>query len=199
MTGDRDRHDGHGEGQGGCDGNHGDAAGGNGGSNAGDASRGTIMSRRNLIRWLMGGIGGLAALAIGLPVVGVLVEPMLRGMPLEWKPVGPVEKFTVGATQEVVFNDPTGEPWAGPAAKRGAWLRRDSTAHFTAFSIDCTHLGCPVRWMKEARLFMCPCHGGVYYADGDVAAGPPPKPLSRYPVRVRSGQVQVATVPLPIT
>ncbi len=158
-----------------------------------------VMSRRSLIRWLMGGLGGLAALAVGVPVLGVLVEPMLRGMPLEWKPVGPVEKFAVGTTQEVTFTDPTGEPWAGPAAKRGAWLRRDSASHFTAFSINCTHLGCPVRWMKEARLFMCPCHGGVYYPNGDVAAGPPPKALSRYPVRVRSGQVQVATVPLPIT
>ena len=43
---------------------------------------------------------------------------------------------------------------------------------------------------------MCPCHGGVYYEDGTVAAGPPPRPLSRYRVRVRRGHVQIETEPL---
>jgi menaquinol-cytochrome c reductase iron-sulfur subunit len=38
---------------------------------------------------------------------------------------------------------------------------------------------------------MCPCHGGVYYKDGSVAAGPPPRPLERYPVRVQDGQVEI--------
>jgi menaquinol-cytochrome c reductase iron-sulfur subunit len=46
---------------------------------------------------------------------------------------------------------------------------------------------------------MCPCHGGVYYQDGTVAAGPPPLPLPRYQVRVRNGQVEIQTNPTPIT
>ena len=56
-----------------------------------------------------------------------------------------------------------------------------------------------MRWVPDAELFMCPCHGGVYYKDGKVAAGPPPRPLSRYPVRVRAGNVEVRTMPIPIT
>ena len=28
-----------------------------------------------------------------------------------------------------------------------------------------------------AQLFFCPCHGGAYYADGNVAAGPPQRAL----------------------
>ena len=47
-----------------------------------------------------------------------------------------------------------------------------SDDEFVAFSVNCAHLGCPVRWLREAHLFMCPCHGGVYYEDGRVAAGP---------------------------
>ncbi|MEJ2637255.1 MAG: Rieske 2Fe-2S domain-containing protein, partial [Calditrichia bacterium] len=78
------------------------------------------------------------------------------------------------------------------------WLRRDSELVFIAFSIDCTHLGCPVRWLPEANLFMCPCHGGVYYKDGSVAAGPPPESLRRYPVRVVNNTVEIYTGPLPI-
>jgi menaquinol-cytochrome c reductase iron-sulfur subunit len=56
-----------------------------------------------------------------------------------------------------------------------------------------------VRWLAEADLFMCPCHGGVYYNDGTVAAGPPPAPLPRYQVRVQNGDVQILTAPIPIS
>ncbi|HKV81405.1 MAG TPA: Rieske (2Fe-2S) protein [Candidatus Sulfotelmatobacter sp.] len=90
-------------------------------------------------------------------------------------------------------------PWAGVTAETAAWLRRVDELQFKAFSVDCTHLGCPVRWLPAADLFMCPCHGGVFYADGRVASGPPPKPLTTYPVRVENGQVQILTSPLPIT
>ena len=45
---------------------------------------------------------------------------------------------------------------------------------------------------------MCPCHGGVYYKDGTVAAGPPPRPLTKYPVRVNGGRVEILTTPTPI-
>src|SRR6267154_1472334 len=70
---------------------------------------------------------------------------------------------------------------------------------FIAFSANCTHLGCPVRWLEGADLFMCPCHGGVYYSDGDVAAGPPPLPLFRYDVRVANGEVQMKQAIVPIS
>ena len=39
---------------------------------------------------------------------------------------------------------------------------------------------------------------GVYYADGTVSAGPPPKALPQYPVRVNNGQVEIQTSPIPI-
>jgi menaquinol-cytochrome c reductase iron-sulfur subunit len=55
-----------------------------------------------------------------------------------------------------------------------------------------------VRWVEKARLFMCPCHGGVYYEDGRVAAGPPPHGLAQYPVRIREGEVEISTQPIPI-
>ncbi|MBS1607102.1 MAG: (2Fe-2S)-binding protein, partial [Bacteroidetes bacterium] len=42
-------------------------------------------------------------------------------------------------------------------------------------------------------------HGGAYYPDGTVAAGPPPKPLVRYETRVRNGRIEIRTSPLPIT
>ena len=105
--------------------------------------------------------------------------------------------FKVGATVNVVFMDASPLPWAGVTAKTGAWLRRTGEEEFVAFSVNCAHLGCPVRWLEDARLFMCPCHGGVYYEDGRVAAGPPPHRSRHIPVRVRDGQVEIRTEPDP--
>ena len=81
--------------------------------------------------------------------------------------------------------------WDGPSDRIGAWLRRNNQEDFTVYSSKCTHLGCPVRWIASAELFMCPCHGGVYFKNGDVAAGPPPVPLQQFAARVANGRVQV--------
>jgi menaquinol-cytochrome c reductase iron-sulfur subunit len=156
-------------------------------------------NRRQFFSKLSITLGGVAALIIGLPIVGFLLSPFLRKVPEVWRPVGSVDSFKVGTTVVVKYLDASPLPWAGVTANTAAWLRRDSEDKFIAFSINCTHLGCPVRWLSDAELFMCPCHGGVYYKDGEVAAGPPPKPLPRYPVRVRNGQVEIMASPIPIT
>jgi menaquinol-cytochrome c reductase iron-sulfur subunit len=154
-------------------------------------------SRRRFLARLSIGLGSLAAALVGIPSVVFLLG--LRRPTEVWRDVGPVEKFEIGTTQQVNFLDPSPLPWAGVTAETAAWLRRDGDNAFIAFAVNCTHLGCPVRWLGSAKLFMCPCHGGVYYANGDVASGPPPRPLPRYPVRVEQGRVQILASPLPIT
>ena len=57
--------------------------------------------------------------------------------------------------------------------------------------MNCAHLGCPVEWFPQSGLFMCPCHGGVYYADGERASGPPPRGLFACVWRVRDGKLEV--------
>lgn len=61
----------------------------------------------------------------------------------------------------------------------------------TVFSSVCTHLGCLVNWDNNKNEFLCPCHGGKYNINGDVIAGPPPKPLTRLPLEIREGKVYV--------
>lgn len=143
-------------------------------------------------------IGGLGGLLVVVPSAWFLLGG-LRKPPRVWRSVGAVDSFNIGSTVEVSFLDPSPLPWAGVTARTAAWLRRESADRFIAFSVDCTHLGCPVRWLPDANLFMCPCHGGVYYRDGRVASGPPPRPLVTYPIRIRDGAVEILTSPLPIT
>ena len=131
--------------------------------------------------------------------MGFVIAPLFRKVSDAWIPVGEIGNFEVGKTVEVPFPDPSPLPWAGVTANNAAWLRRESEDQFIAFSVNCTHMGCPIRWIPDAELFMCPCHGGVYYRDGTVAAGPPPKPLVRYEVRVANNQVEIKFAKTPIT
>ncbi len=158
-----------------------------------------VVSRRRFFEKLSIGLGALAGTMVAVPVIGYVFGPFLRPAPSAWRPVGKVDDFTVGKTVEVTYDDPEPARWAGTTARSGAWLHRVKGEEFVAYSIHCTHLGCEVRWIASAELFMCPCHGGVYYANGVVAAGPPPRPLVQLRVRVNQGQVEIQTHAVPIT
>jgi menaquinol-cytochrome c reductase iron-sulfur subunit len=158
-----------------------------------------LICRRRFLQRLSIALGGVCSAILGVPLVGFVIAPLFRKTPEAWLAVGRVAEFEIGKTVNVSFEDPSPLPWAGITARNAAWLRRETEESFIAFSVNCTHLGCPVRWMATAELFMCPCHGGAYYKDGSVAAGPPPHPLTRYPVRVVDNEVQIKAQPIPIT
>jgi menaquinol-cytochrome c reductase iron-sulfur subunit len=157
------------------------------------------ISRRRFVEKLSVGLIGLCSAIVGVPVIGFLFAPFFRKSPEEWVTLGKPNDFEIGKTVAVTVMDPSPLPWAGVTAKNAVWLRRVSEDSFIAFSANCTHLGCPVRWLEGAKLFMCPCHGGVYYDDGTVAAGPPPRPLFQYDVRIENGVVRMKSVVVPIS
>lgn len=155
------------------------------------------VTRRTLLGRVSLALSGLAAAVVSVPILSYLLSPLIQPTPDEWKDLGALDGFTIGETVEVAYDEPSPLPWAGQTARTAVWLRRTGQVEFTAFGLNCTHLGCPVNWRPGAELFLCPCHGGVYYADGTVAGGPPPRPLVRYSVRiVDGGRVQILTKPL---
>ncbi len=164
-----------------------------------DSSMDENVNRRNFIIKLLFGFGGLVGAAVTVPIIGAMVAPIYRRKSRDWRSVGKVNDFKIGQTVLVKFKNTSPLPWSGVTSQTASWLRRVSGDKFIAFSVNCAHLGCPVRWIPDAQLFLCPCHGGVYNKDGSYAAGPPPKGLSRYPVRVRNNEVEILSSPIPIT
>jgi menaquinol-cytochrome c reductase iron-sulfur subunit len=144
-------------------------------------------------------LSGLVSMLVAIPVLGALFAPLFRRSKQTWRSVGKIEQFQTGKTVLVRFRDASPLPWSGKVSETASWLRRVSDNSFIAFSINCAHLGCPVRWIEDAELFLCPCHGGVYNKDGSYAAGPPPHGLRKYPVRVRDGNVEIEASAIPIT
>jgi menaquinol-cytochrome c reductase iron-sulfur subunit len=157
-----------------------------------DADR--LPGRRGFFRWLTYATGAIAGLVVGLPVVGYLLKT--RPGPVDWVGLGPVDGFPAEETRLVTFVNPIRQPWDGMTAEIGVYVRnqgKDAAGEeaFLVLASNCAHLGCPVSWFPQSGLFMCPCHGGVYYSNGERASGPPPRGLFACVWRVREGRLEI--------
>src|ERR1700678_3315848 len=144
-----------------------------------------LPGRRTFFGWLTYGVSAVAAVVLGLPVIGYFLGG--RKEEPEWHRLGNVEDFPPDQTRVKTFPNPIRQPWDGMVANTGLFVRyegkddkdveRTRGFKFLILAVNCAHLGCPVEWFQESGLFMCPCHGGVYYANGERASGPPPRGL----------------------
>lgn len=156
-----------------------------------------VISRRKLFNQISIVGSALCGIVVSVPIVAYLLSPFFNKPPREWQDVGAVSDFQINKTVQVNIQDPSPLAWAGETALSSAWLRR-STSGFIAFSVHCTHLGCPVHWNQGGQIFLCPCHGGVFTSDGEPAGGPPQHPLQRHDVRVSGTRVEIRPVPLKV-
>lgn len=158
------------------------------------------MSRRDLFSKIGLVLNGLALGLLATPVVGFLLSPVFRGERGQyehWVSLGSLDDFPEGQTRLATFQNPISASSDGDTDHIPCWVRRLQGERFQVFAINCAHLGCPVRWFSQSGLFMCPCHGGVYYEDGSRASGPPPRGLFEYEHRVQHGRLLIDAGQLP--
>lgn len=126
-------------------------------------------------------MGGVMTAAILVPVVGFAVADSVKEEEWRWVDVGPFSDFPPNQTTSIAVDGPD------PEANRRVYVRnRDKK--LVAIWNRCAHLGCPVAYSKAADNFTCPCHGGSYDSLGKVVAGPPPRPLDRFDIKIVNAQ-----------
>ncbi len=136
------------------------------------------QTRRRVLRW------GL--ITAGLAVLGSQLWLLLK-LALAPKPpggfggemtLGPVDTFAPGSVTHL-------------------WKARVLLVHqpggFLALSQQCTHNKCNVDFLPERGVIFCPCHSSQFDLNGNVLAGPAPRPLDRFATTIRDGQVLVDT------
>lgn len=137
-------------------------------------------------------LDAIAGVLLAIPLAGYIFSSAIkRKDPRSWISLGPVDSFPENQTRMAVYRNPFTRPWDGDTANIPCWVRRVQGEQFQVFAVNCTHLGCPVRWFEQSGLFMCPCHGGVYYEDGSRASGPPPRGLFEYTHKIENGQLWI--------
>jgi Rieske Fe-S protein len=157
-------------------------------------------SRRRLFTTLAAGASAAIAAALGAPLAALALAPLRRTKAGETPRVdlGALSGFDAvkagtSGPQEVVFPVTLEDGYMARKAKERVYVVPDasSASGLAVLDTTCTHLGCGVSWNAEAKLFLCPCHGGKYAVDGKVVGGPPPRPLARLPFVVEGGRLSL--------
>ena len=140
------------------------------------------MSRRSWLASVAMGVGLISSYGM------FAVQGLLFLLPQRLKPptrrlyAGQIDQFQMGALQGVL--DLQGNE---------ILVKRDQQG-LRAFNSTCPHLGCRVHWQAERQRFFCPCHNGVFNAEGVAIEGPPAaagQSLAQVPLEVdqKSGVV----------
>ncbi len=157
-----------------------------------------VVTRRWLLLAAGAALNGLVGIGLAIPIFRYLLAPVRKDSSYNsWVTLGSVDQFPVGQTRLTSYKTPWTRPWDGETDEVACYVRREGTAQFSVFAINCAHLGCPVRWFPQSQLFMCPCHGGVYYADGSRASGPPERGLFTYDYKVAGGELHIDAGQMP--
>ena len=157
-----------------------------------------VVSRRWLLLTAGAALNGIVGLALAVPIVRYLLAPVRKDSSYKsWISLGSLSDFPIGETRLASYKTPFTRSWDGQTDNVACYVRREGASQFKVFAINCAHLGCPVRWFPQSQLFMCPCHGGVYYADGSRASGPPERGLFTYEYKIAGGQLQIDAGQMP--
>jgi Rieske Fe-S protein len=145
-------------------------------------TKAALHSRRAFLFKLSVMLNAAVGAVLAVPLIGYLLGPALKkgSNTGAWIVLGDVNDFPAGETRLAEFRSPVASFDDGDTAKVACWVRRISDRQFQVFAVNCAHLGCPVRWFAQSKLFLCPCHGGAYYEDGSRASGPPERGLFEY-------------------
>lgn len=148
------------------------------------------LSRQDFLKLGIAAVGATIGAGIGLPAVGYVVGPALKKTAEQnWIQLGAVSKIPLGEPTLFKFKVKIQTGWIVDEQEISVYILTDDGREFAAISNICTHLGCRVRWIAESEEFFCPCHNGIFDKEGNVLAGPPPRPLDRFQIKVEDGQL----------
>jgi menaquinol-cytochrome c reductase iron-sulfur subunit len=144
-------------------------------------------------------LNGVVGAVLAVPIVGYFLGPAFKRDRdyNSWISLGPAAGFPEGETRLVDYRNPVTTPSDGETGNVACWVRHIQGNRFQVFAINCAHLGCPVRWFAQSQLFMCPCHGGAYYANGSRASGPPERGLFEYEYSIVNDNLMIDAGQMP--
>lgn len=147
--------------------------------------------RRNFLSGITWGISGLIGLAFGIPAIGYIIGPALKEEQETWLEMGAISKVTLGTPTLFKKKIIQQVGWSTKEDEVNVYILSKDGHDYQAISNVCTHLACRVRWIAEEETFLCPCHNAGFDKNGDVAFGPPPKPLDRFEVKIEDEKILI--------
>lgn len=143
---------------------------------------GEPQDRRTALTWLIRGflsLWGLGAAALG--------AAFLKAPASERR--GEQGRVRCGALSAL----PVGDARLVRHGAQPLYVVRTSATEVVALSAVCTHMRCIIKWDRDTRTFLCPCHAGAFDRSGNVLSGPPKRALAQYAAEIRADEIVVRT------
>lgn len=135
--------------------------------------------RRRFLDWLLA--------VSGSSVFGSILYPIARYLTPPDVPEANTLSVTAGSARALLPNSGRVVPFGS----RPALVVRTAGGDLRAFSATCTHLDCTVQYRSDLQRIWCACHNGEYDLTGRNVAGPPPRPLEAYDVKVKADEIVI--------
>jgi menaquinol-cytochrome c reductase iron-sulfur subunit len=152
-----------------------------------------VETRRSFLGGLLAlGTSAVAAL-LAIPLARFSLDPLWRTTSeVLWSDVGPAGDFaTITAPMKVLVAIEQRDGWRKVLSEKPVYVVKARDGRPRVLSAVCPHLGCSVQWNDAKGQFVCPCHSGVFTADGTLVSGPPPRGLDELDVTIEGGRLKV--------
>lgn len=138
------------------------------------------LDRRGFMKTLVGAAGVFAVSSLPWGAVAAKELLGLKNKEYPHQKIADLDAVGIGEAVEFAF----------PGEHDSALLIRLGEKKFVAYQNACTHLRCPVFWVKDQNEMVCPCHHGKFDVEtGAPTAGPPRRPLPEIEVEVNDGAI----------
>jgi succinate dehydrogenase / fumarate reductase iron-sulfur subunit len=150
------------------------------------------FSRRRFLKRVTCGLGAVTALVLGGVLASATIGPSIRKAPKQWLHLGRLEAFAPGQVKTISVRYEVVDGFYKSQEIKPVMVYRGSDSEDpVVYNSRCTHLGCTVHWDATKQIFLCACHGGAFDLNGNVKAGPPPRPLDRHAIKVEGGDLYI--------
>lgn len=149
------------------------------------------MHRRTFLKTLAAGLNGLIGLAVVIPGMRFLLDPLRRAPHKRgFIRIAPLTSLTTGRPQRVTV---LADRWDAyihhpPGPIGNVWLLRnesdDLDPKIRCLHVICPHLGCAIDYAADRNSFHCPCHASEFDAAGLRRFGPSPRDMDELECRI---------------
>ena len=149
-----------------------------------------MILRREFCRIGTVALGSLMGLALGVPGVAYLLDPLgKKAKAGEARRLARLGELSVGVPKSFPVVEERQDAWVKyPREPVGSvWLVRQpegDVPEVVAFTAECPHLGCAINLNADGRSFLCPCHTSAFRLDGTPLNPVPPRGMDRLEVEL---------------
>ena len=152
-----------------------------------------METRRSFLGGLLAvGTSAVAAL-LAVPLGRFSLDPLWRATSeVLWSDIGPIGDFAaLAAPVKVQLTIKQRDGWRKVLSEKPVYILKGADGQPKVLSAVCPHLGCSIGWSADQGQFICPCHRGVFAADGTLVSGAPPRGMDQLDATVQDGRLKV--------